>query len=153
MRNINEIIIHCSATYDNQDIHAIDINRMHIARGFDKIGYHFFIRLDGTIEQGRKIDEIGAHCYGYNRNSIGICYAGGLKKVNGKTINADTRTPEQTRSLYQLVKILLYIYPDIDNVCGHNDYSNKSCPCFNVHDEFDLFLKQVREMQRQFDKP
>lgn len=153
MRNINEIIIHCSATYDNQDVHAIDINRMHIARGFDKIGYHFFIRLDGTIEQGRKIDEIGAHCYGYNRNSIGICYAGGLKKVNGKTINADTRTPDQTRSLYQLVKILLYLYPAIDNICGHNDYSNKACPCFNVHDEFDLFLKQVRSMQQQFDKP
>lgn len=153
MRNINEIIIHCSATYDNQDVHAIDINRMHIARGFDKIGYHFFIRLDGTIEQGRKIDEIGAHCYGYNRNSIGICYAGGLKKVNGKTVNADTRTPDQTRSLYQLVKILLYLYPAIDNICGHNDYSNKACPCFNVHDEFDLFLKQVRSMQQQFDKP
>ena len=151
MRYINEIIIHCSDTYEDQDVTAMQIHKWHLRRGFDKIGYHFFIRLDGTIEQGRTIDEIGAHCYGHNAHSIGICYAGGRIRKGKGFQYADTRTTEQTRALYQLVKILLYIYPSILYISGHNDYSTKKCPCFNVGDEFDLFLSQIRELQKQYE--
>lgn len=47
------IIIHCSATRAGQDFTAADIDRWHRARGFRSIGYHFVIRLDGTIEPGK----------------------------------------------------------------------------------------------------
>lgn len=49
------IIIHCSATRAGQDFTAADIDRWHRARGFRSIGYHFVIRLDGTIEPGRDV--------------------------------------------------------------------------------------------------
>ncbi len=81
------IIIHCSATRAGQDFTAADIDRWHRQRGFRSIGYHFVVRLDGTIEPGRDVALDGAHCTGWNHRSIGICYIGGLDK-NGRP--ADT---------------------------------------------------------------
>jgi hypothetical protein len=53
MREVKLIVIHCSATREGSDTIASDINQMHAARGFSDIGYHRFVRLDGTIERGR----------------------------------------------------------------------------------------------------
>jgi len=105
-----------------------------MAKGWSDIGYHFVIRLDGTIEYGRPIDKIGAHCKNRNRNSIGICYIGGVSRDN-KT-NIDTRTPEQRKSLESLVNALKTVF-NITLVSGHNEYTtHKDCPCFNVKSEF-----------------
>ena len=64
------IIIHCSATRAEQDITAADIESWHRARGFWTIGYHYVIRLDGTIEPGRDVTLDGAHCMGWNKRAI-----------------------------------------------------------------------------------
>ena len=85
--------------------------------------------LDGTIEYGRPIEQIGAHCQGHNRNSIGICYVGGLS-YDGK-YPKDTRTPAQRKALCQLVHQLLSQYTNA-TVHGHNEFANKACPCFDV---------------------
>ena len=132
MRKINEIIIHCSATKEGMDFSAKDIDRWHRERGFDKIGYHYVIKLDGTVEKGRGLEEIGAHCTNHNRNSIGICYVGGLSK-DGKA--KDTRTDAQKKALWDLLRVLLIKYPNA-NVYGHNEFAKKDCPCF---DEQKLF--------------
>ena len=132
MRTINELIIHCSATAEGKDFTAADIDRWHRAQGWACIGYHFVIRLDGTVEPGRAIDKAGAHCSGHNANSLGICYIGGLAP-DGKTPK-DTRTPAQRLSLRILITILRHIYPGIV-LHGHRDYANKACPCFDVRKE------------------
>ena len=132
MRTINELIIHCSATAEGKDFTAADIDRWHRAQGWACIGYHFVIRLDGTVEPGRPIDKAGAHCTGHNANSLGICYIGGLAP-DGKTPK-DTRTPAQRLSLRLLITILRHIYPGIA-LHGHRDYANKACPCFDVRKE------------------
>ena len=41
MRNIDSIIVHCSATKAGQDFTATDIDRWHRERGFNGIGYPF----------------------------------------------------------------------------------------------------------------
>lgn len=89
MRYINEIIIHCSDTKEGLDFNANDIDRWHKQKGWKRIGYHYVILLNGTIEQGRELEAVGAHTKGHNAHSIGICYIGGLDK-NGKP--KDTRT-------------------------------------------------------------
>lgn len=89
MRYINEIIIHCSATKEALDFNVNDLRRWHKAQGWKDVGYHFVITLDGTIEQGRALEEIGSHTKGHNAHSIGICYIGGISK-EGKP--KDTRT-------------------------------------------------------------
>lgn len=145
MRQINEIIIHCSATRPDQDITAKQIHQYHVTHNkWQGIGYHFLIRLDGTIEGGRPISMIGAHTSGHNQRSIGICYAGGIVNVNGKTLPKDTRTPEQIRSMYCLVRTLLHCFPEINKISGHNEYANKACPCFDVKGEFQEILENVK---------
>ena len=142
-RKIDKIIIHCSASREGQNVTVEQIDNMHRQRGFACIGYHYVIYIDGSIHEGRDISKIGAHTTGYNTGSIGICYIGGLDK-KGKA--KDTRTYHQYNALYQLVKILLEMYPTIKEVKGHRDYSPdtnsdgviskyewiKGCPCFDV---------------------
>ena len=145
MRKIDEIIIHCAATRPDQNISAADINKWHIMQGWKGIGYHFFIKLDGTIEPGRPIELVGAHCSGLNSYSIGICYAGGIVRYNENTYASDTRTPEQIRSMYLLIVTLLHCYPTIERISGHNDHAKVACPCFNVEDEYGNLIKTIKE--------
>lgn len=137
MRPINEIIVHCSATEAGKDFRAADIDRWHKAQGWKCIGYHYVIDLDGTIEVGRPIDVDGAHTSGHNRNTVGICYIGGLR--NGKA--ADTRTDAQITALRKLVQSLKYCFPSIVKVSGHRDYAKKACPCFDAGGEYQKLVK------------
>ena len=100
MRKINKIIIHCSATREGRNYDVAEIRRWHLKRGWSDIGYHYLIHLDGKIEEGRPIERMGAHTTGQNRNSIGICYVGGVEATRnskGKFTPKDTRTLEQKR--------------------------------------------------------
>lgn len=131
MRKIDEIIIHCTATPEGRDCSAADIRRWHIEeRGFTDIGYHFVIRPDGKVEEGRKLAAAGAHCLGHNIHSIGIVYVGGCDKAMRPK---DTRTAKQRASLSALIRRLLTEFPGAA-VHGHNEYSSKTCPSFNVKD-------------------
>ena len=134
MRKIDKIIIHCTATPEQRHHDVKDITRWHKQRGFNTIGYNFLIHLDGTIETGRDIKRIPAHCSGQNRNSIGICYVGGMTKDMKKA--KDTRTPEQKDSLIVLMHHLIYTYNHNMTVHGHNEFANKACPSFNVKEEY-----------------
>ena len=152
MRNIDSIIVHCSATKAGQDFTATDIDRWHRERGFNGIGYHYVIRLDGKLEKGRDVALPGAHCKGWNEQSIAICYIGGL---DGNGRPADTRTNAQKRVLYQIIMDLQREY-NILQVLGHRDTSPdlngdgviepyeyvKGCPCFDVKE----FLRSGREL-------
>lgn len=158
-RNIDTIIIHCTASKEGVNKTVEDIDKLHKSNGWRCIGYHFVIYIDGSIHDGRDIDLIGAHAgYPWNNGSIGIVYVGGLDSKNNNP--KDTRTPEQSKALYELVKKLIEIYP-IKKVIGHRDVSPdtnnngiiephewiKACPCFEVKDwmketGLDLLLKQ-----------
>ena len=133
MRIIDKIIIHCSATPEGRYITVEEIRQWHLQRGWKDIGYHYVIYLDGTIHKGRAESVVGAHCSGYNKNSIGICYIGGVAK-NGKTPK-DTRTEGQKRALIEILKRLKRTYPNA-TLHGHNEFANKACPSFNVKEEY-----------------
>lgn len=128
MRELKEIILHCTATKEGQDYSVEQVRKWHLDRGFNDIGYHFLIRLDGTVEAGRPLETVGAHCKGHNANSIGIAYVGGLDK-NGRP--KDTRTLPQKESMRRLVHDLKQCFPRLEVHC-HNEYSTKACPCFSV---------------------
>ena len=139
MRRIDKIILHCSATREGRNYDVEEIRRWHLRRGWSDIGYHYLIHLDGTIETGRPIEKMGAHTVGQNRNSIGICYVGGVEATRnskGKFKPKDTRTPEQKDSLIVLMHHLIYTYNHNMTIHGHNEYANKACPSFNVQEEY-----------------
>ena len=133
MRKINKIILHCSATPEGRHHDVADIRRWHLKRGFNDIGYHYLIHIDGTVEEGRPLNKQGAHCSGQNRGSIGICYVGGMSKDMKKA--KDTRTQAQKDSLIKLMHELIYKYNKDMTIHGHNEYANKSCPSFIVKDQ------------------
>ncbi len=136
MREIKAIVVHCSATPNGQAFFASDIDQWHKQRGWKKIGYHFVIDLDGTIEIGRPVEEIGAHVEGANAKTIGICMIG-----------TDRFTQEQWQSLATLHDDLSTRFP-MAQWYGHRDFSPdkngdgiiepwewlKTCPGFDVRD-------------------
>ena len=142
MREIDLIVVHCSATRADRDFTENDLEVCHRHRGFNGAGYHFYIRKNGDIKNTRPLEKPGAHALGYNAHSIGICYEGGL---DVRYRPADTRTEWQKHSLRVLIRTLLMDYPGC-RVCGHRDLSPdrngdgrispeewvKECPCFEV---------------------
>lgn len=145
-RVITDIVVHCTATRGWQDYGADDIRRMHKAQGWSDIGYHYVVRIDGTVENGRDVDIIGAHVSGYNKYSIGVVYVGGLDN-QGKP--KDTRTENQKNALRQLLLDLRELYQNA-KISGHRDFSPdknhdgiispdeyiKECPCFDAKTEY-----------------
>ena len=131
MRTVTLIIIHCSAVRPNQLSSAKDITQWHKARGWRTIGYHYVVRRDGTVENGRPIEQIGAHCVNHNKYSIGICYEGGL---DARGCIADTRTAAQKDAMFWLIINLHHRFPDIKVILGHRDLPGvqKACPCFDA---------------------
>lgn len=127
------IIIHCLDTRGDQDVGVEEVRRWHVEEnGWTDIGYAYLIRRSAEIELGRDLDgdgdvddEVGAHAYGFNRESIGIAIAGGMPNFNF--------TWDQLKTLRQLVLDICSRHPTIERVIGHNDVSSKACPMFDVH--------------------
>ena len=134
MRQINKIIIHCSATREGENYTVDTIRSWHVdGRGWSDIGYHFYIDLYGEIHKGRDIAKIGAHVKGMNRNSIGICYCGGVE-ADGKTPK-DTIYDCQKDALTAVIRTIKAMYTEAI-VHGHRNFSNKACPCFDATEEY-----------------
>lgn len=146
MRRIDEIVIHCSATNPLHNIGAAEIDEWHKARGWDGIGYHYVIRRNGALELGRPLEKPGAHTYGHNKHSIGVCYVGGLNYYDRPQ---DNRTPAQKKTLLVLLQALRSVFTDA-RIVGHRDLSPdvdgdgevepwewlKMCPCFDAKEEY-----------------
>ena len=133
-RAINYIVVHCTGTNSQLDISASDIDIYHKSLGWSGIGYNYVIKLDGTFEMGRDVNLIPSHVKGFNKNSIGIVYVGGLDSNLKPT---DTRTEEQKKTLILLLTKLKFFYPKA-RILGHRDFIGvkKDCPCFNVKKEY-----------------
>ena len=71
------IVIHCTQTPPGMDVDVDKVTQWHKDRGFDTIGYHYLIKRDGTLQEGRQQDEVGAHAVAVNGTSIGVALVGG----------------------------------------------------------------------------
>lgn len=134
------IAIHCSATSDKMNIGAADIDKWHRKNGWACIGYHYVIRRDGTVEEGRDEAVVGAHVANWNHNSIGICMVGGVD-ANDVSKAKNNFTEAQFASLKRLLVDLKTRYPKA-KIQGHRDFPNvkKACPSFDVA----AWLKQTQ---------
>jgi N-acetyl-anhydromuramyl-L-alanine amidase AmpD len=117
------------------DIGADWLRELHIKQNhWRDIGYHYVIRRNGAVEDGRPVAQTGAHCQGHNANTIGICMVGGITPTGRPENNF---TPAQFESVQLLINALVEQFPTIKTLSGHRDYANKACPCFEVKE----FLK------------
>lgn len=141
--DIDYIVVHCSATKPSQDIGVAEIREWHLQRGWSDIGYHLVIRRNGERENGRPMDQPGAHAKGYNFRSLGVCMVGGINEQTGAP--ESNFTWQQLRRLHSVLVMLTCQYPRAE-VLGHRDLSPdvnhdgiitpdewmKECPCFDV---------------------
>jgi N-acetylmuramoyl-L-alanine amidase len=133
MRSIDLIVIHCTATRPSQDIGVRELRKWHTEdRGFTDVGYHYVVRRDGTVEDGRPEPVPGAHARGHNQNSIGIVLCGGVDDRGTPDFNFSFK---QLEALNRLVGRLVDAYGELA-IVGHRDLSNKACPCFDVGEFF-----------------
>lgn len=137
-REITEIIVHCSASDAPIDDSIDAVRTLHTSpkhwlvlwegkevpgKGFLDVGYHYFIQNDGTVEGGRDESIMGAHCYGRNAHSIGICLSGNeeFSKIQFY----------QARKLIRQLMKKYGLTPE--SVKPHNFYNKqKSCPNFDI---------------------
>lgn len=130
-RSKTDMILLHHAVY-NGDVEGID--RIHKNKGWTCIGYHFYVRKDGSIYRGRKEDTVGAHAYGSNYTSIGICAEGNFE--------IDTMSVEQKNSIIELVNYLKNKY-GVTKVLRHKDVNATACPGKNY--PFDEIVNGVSE--------
>ena len=145
--NFNKLILHCSATDKSKNISAETIKDWHTSapRNWSDIGYHFVILNDGcgTVERGRPIWKRGAHTRGHNK-TIGVCYVGGMD--NGQP--SDTMTPLQETVFFELVDKLRDIFGEVA-IYGHNEFSSKACPSFDVVEKWGKTFTQRSEKDQK----
>jgi N-acetylmuramoyl-L-alanine amidase len=132
-RQVNKIIVHCTATPEGRDVTVDEIRRWHVEeKNWSDIGYHWIVTLNGTLERGRPEHIQGAHAKGFNKNSVGLCYVGGVDK---DMTPKDTRTKGQKKTLKCILEDLKDRYPNAE-IIGHRDVSSKACPSFDAKAEY-----------------
>jgi N-acetylmuramoyl-L-alanine amidase len=125
MRKIKYLVVHCSDSSNDADIGAEEIHSWHLAKGWDGIGYHYVIRRNGEVENGRPEYWMPAHVEGKNIESLGVCLVG-----------KDDFTDAQYDSLRMVLGGWLGKYRGA-YVVGHNELNrNKTCPNFDVQKWF-----------------
>jgi N-acetyl-anhydromuramyl-L-alanine amidase AmpD len=115
-KTTERIILHHA---DASNCTVEDIDRWHKAKGWCKIGYHFFVDKEGNIYRGREENAVGSHAYGSNYNSIGICAEGRYEE--------EEMPQAQKEAIKELVVYLKQKY-NITKVQKHNDVGATKCP-------------------------
>lgn len=131
MRDLKKIVIHCSDSdhKDHDDISVVD--SWHRQKGWKMVGYHFFIKKDGTVQEGRPIGMVGAHVEGHNRDSIGICLSG-KTNFTGHQFLAASDLVDRLRVTHGIRLSAIYAHRDLDK-------HGKTCPNFDIN-----FLKEQK---------
>lgn len=122
------IFVHCSATKPGMDIGVREIRQWHKEQGWLDVGYHFIIRRDGSIEEGRPVSAVGSHVQGWNDRSVGICLVGGIDDKGNPQANF---TPQQMATLKAYLANLKAQYPQA-SIKAHHDVAPKACPSFDL---------------------
>jgi N-acetylmuramoyl-L-alanine amidase len=140
MRQINHIVLHCTATPQNTTIESIQAfwrAKPPKGNGWKDPGYHYIIKPDGTAVNLQPIEKPSNGVKGHNADSLHISYIGG---VDAKGNAVDTRTPAQKLTQIELIIKFRTMFPNAD-VRGHRDFPGvtKKCPSFDVKD----WLKRV----------
>lgn len=150
-RIIHTLVWHCTATPEGREQTRAQIEAGHRKRGFDAIGYHKLVHLDGSVSEGRPEAQAGQHVAGHNTGTLGYSYVGG---VDAKGKPKDTRTPEQMQTMIRMTREAAAKY-GLRAVVGHRDLSPdldgdgvvephewvKQCPCFDVIPEYGALLQ------------
>jgi len=137
LSKVSFIVVHCADTKSSMHVTVSDLRNWHTlpkpkGNGWSDIGYHYFIKFDGTTHNCRDNKYQGAHCKAVNSKSLAICLEGGYGGI-------DNFTEIQKHSLACLIAELKEKHNKNAEVVGHSHFDDKKCPSFNVvewHEDF-----------------
>lgn len=125
LRSVQRIFLHCSASDHAAHDDVSVMRKWHLERGFNDVGYHFFIKKDGTLQKGRNIETSPAAQAGNNTGTIAICLHGLRKELF---------TDAQYKTLRRLCSLINYKYTEAGQHVtfhGHKEVAAKDCPVFD----------------------
>ena len=137
------IILHhtkVTGRHDVNEIHKWHLNRETNGEHWAGIAYHFYIDKDGEIHTGRPLDTCGAHTYGHNSVSVGVCFEGDF--------NVEEMNEKQMEASVMLISILSLGFHDA-KIRGHRDFNTKeSCP----GNKFPMgeLLERIKQQKKRF---
>ena len=111
----DRIILHHAA--GNGSVESV--HNYHKSLGWSGIGYHYYVRKDGSIYRGRPEEMVGGHTSGYNYCSIGVCAEGNFE--------TDVMSDAQREAIRALVLDIRTRYPDTQTI-RHKDVAATACP-------------------------
>ena len=120
-RNITTLLVLHHAAGDGPVEQIHDFHRK--TRGWSGIGYHFYVRKDGSVWQGRPSDTVGAHTLDYNSISIAVCFEGNFE--------TELMSDAQKNAGAELVAYIRQLYPTIAEIKSHGELKNTACPGVN----------------------
>ena len=115
-KSTERIILHHA---DAKSCSAEDIHRWHLNNGWSGAGYHFLVKKDGKVYRLRPEDKVGAHAYGSNYNSLGVCFEGNFMEED---------MPEAQKEAGKELVVYLKNKYNITTVQAHRDVCATSCP-------------------------
>jgi len=133
MRNINYLVVHCTATNQNTTINSIK-NYWRSVLKWRNPGYHVIVKADGTPVEILPIERISNGVKGFNAESLHISYIGGVDAAGRPH---DTRTTAQKATLNKYLTHWRKMFPKA-TIQGHRDFPGvtKACPSFNAKLEY-----------------
>ena len=129
------IVIHHTGNPQDDDLSAYEINASHQSQGWTCIGYHYVIRKNGVIEEGRPHWTVGAHAYGENSHTIGVHVCGNFE--------IGEPTAAQIEALAMLLSNICGDYGlpiDRDHIVGHRELMPTACPGRNLYAQMDTVV-------------
>ena len=124
-RPVTRVFLHCSASDNPAHDNVATMRQWHLQRGWSDVGYHFFIRKNGTLELGRSLEKIPAAQYGHNTATIAICLHG---------LKDEKFTEAQFETLRALVGQINLAYHSAITFHGHCEVAAKACPVFKYRE-------------------
>lgn len=113
--SVNGFVLHHAAANGSVET----VHQWHLNKGWAGIGYHFYVRKDGTVYRGRPENWVGAHTDGHNATKIGICAEGNYEVE---------KMPDVQKNA--IIELLGYLRGKYGNkkVYGHRDLDATACP-------------------------
>ena len=134
LSKIDFIVVHCADTKTEMYVTVDDLRKWHVTdNGWSDIGYHYFIKFDGTVHTCRDSKYQGAHCKTVNDKSLAICIEGGYGGI-------DNFTEIQKHALACLIAELKEKHNKNAAIVGHSHFDDKKCPSFNVVEWYEGYV-------------
>jgi len=122
-RKVDRIFVHCSASDNAAHDNVATMRDWHVnGNGWSDVGYHYFIRKSGQLENGRPVGTTPAAQGGNNTGTIAICLHG---------LAESKFTEAQFATLKALCVEINNAYSGNVTFHGHKEVAAKACPVFD----------------------